>query len=299
MSDDVATACAERACRGEDRLCTIDASVGAYKYSALIVCDGHGGSRAAEVCVQTMADFLTRSSSTHVCAKELLTDAFAHVAQTLSGETSGCVLTVCLVFSDHVVCANVGDAAAFAVPSHGRPVRLTTSHALHENAHERERVRRAGATIAAATTPAQVPAGPVRAWPGGLAVGRAFGNADCGRYVSATPDVSVTPLVLPAVVVVGSDGLWDALPTEMVAQMLLAHRGVDSVVGRAWKRRQTDDVSCAVAYVGLSPPARRGWRLGFWTESTSSVSSASTSASDVESDTADAPPRERVVVAGT
>ena len=83
--------------------------------------------------------------------------------------------------------------------------------------------------------------------------------------------------------------------------MLFEHRGADAVVRRAWQKRQTDDIWCAVASVGMviNPPVHRRWRIGFWTDSKSSLSSAASSVSDGEGGDDGGAPRQRLVVDGT
>ena len=51
----------------------------------------------------------------------------------------------------------------------------------------------------------------MRAWPGGLAIARSIGDVDCGDFVSPQPDVRTVPAPASGFVILGSDGVWDAL----------------------------------------------------------------------------------------
>ena len=64
------------------------------------------------------------------------------------------------------------------------------------------------------------PGGPLRAWPGGLAVCRTIGDADCAAACSAVPALRTFTLDLSqslgAALVLASDGVWDSLTHEKV-----------------------------------------------------------------------------------
>lgn len=69
-----------------------------------------------------------------------------------------------------------------------------------------------------AVSPDGGPWGPMRAWPGGLAIARSIGDVDCGDYVSPRPDVRTIPAPASGFVILGSDGIWDALSLASVGR---------------------------------------------------------------------------------
>ncbi len=58
----------------------------------------------------------------------------------------------------------------------------------------------------------------MRAWPGGLAIARSIGDVDCGDFVSPQPDVRTVPAPASGFVILGSDGVWDALSLTSVGR---------------------------------------------------------------------------------
>ena len=64
------------------------------------------------------------------------------------------------------------------------------------------------------------PTGPLRVWPGGVAMARSIGDADVGAAISPLPDVSVTTLgVRGATIILASDGVWDQLSIKHVHKL--------------------------------------------------------------------------------
>lgn len=66
---------------------------------------------------------------------------------------------------------------------------LCKPHRLDDSQSERDRVTSQGLTIAQGMNGQGLPRGPLRAWPGGLAVARSIGDADCPA-AWAEPSVS-------------------------------------------------------------------------------------------------------------
>ena len=98
--------------------------------------------------------------------------------------TSGTTATVCLInetLAELTVC-NVGDSFAILVPKPGTAAAgsadpcttLTVSHRLQDSAEERERVAAAGGFLGQAAI-SGLPAGPLRAFPGGVCCARSLG----------------------------------------------------------------------------------------------------------------------------
>lgn len=280
---------AERASKGEDRCACNVFHHREVAFHVVTVCDGHGGDRAACVCVELLPRELKRAVVAGDGVEAACRRAFAAARDALRGEASGCAAAVVVLSAGRVTTGNVGDVEAVLVPVNGGPVTLTANHALHASTEERNRVRAAGATLAPSHTDEGRVAGPLRMWPGGLAMGRALGDADC-PHVLSEPAVSTLELFGPATLVVGSDGLWDALPRPRLVALAAARRSPSKIVESAWGRRSADDITCAVAEIDL--PERR--TLFGRTYSNSSVSSLDSTSDGGEDGGGDAP--ERVTV---
>ena len=117
---------------------------------------------------------------------------------------------------------------------------------LYASACKRPRVCRAG--------------GPIRCYPGGLAVCRAIGDADVGAAISSVPSVLTVTCDIAAsgsALIICSDGVWDALTHDQVAKCTrqcaspaeAAKRVVDKA-SRAHQRGLRDDITAAVAWLG-------------------------------------------------
>ena len=76
-------------------------------------------------------------------------------------------------------------------------VPLSTTHRLDDSEVERKRVELAGREVAQSTVEG-MQVGPLRVWPGGLAMARTLGDSDAGDAVSPVPDVWQVRLALPA-----------------------------------------------------------------------------------------------------
>ena len=76
------------------------------------------------------------------------------------------------------------------------PAQVTRSHRLDDSAAERERVLAAGAEVAQSEVDGK-PVGPLRVWPGGLAMSRTIGDHEAGPTCSCKPDVRQVPALAP------------------------------------------------------------------------------------------------------
>ena len=103
--------------------------------------------------------------------------------------------------------------------------------------------------------------GPLRCYPGGLAVCRAIGDADVGAAISSVPSVLTVTCDIAAsgsALIICSDGVWDALTHDQVAkctrQCASPAEAAKRVVDRATKARGLrDDITAAVAWLGTPP----------------------------------------------
>ena len=146
-------------------------------------------------------------------------------------------------------------------------LQLTYDFRLEDSPAERARVVAAGATLrrlaatgAGPCGPDEVGHGPLRVWPGGLALSRAIGDADVGPCIVAAPFVK--QLRLPPTggtrIIIASDGVWDAIG-NMAAAKPVRKVGVEeaasAVVAAALRLRGLRD-DTTVVVVDLCPSAK-------------------------------------------
>uniref|UniRef100_A0A6N2N7K2 PPM-type phosphatase domain-containing protein n=1 Tax=Salix viminalis TaxID=40686 RepID=A0A6N2N7K2_SALVM len=61
--------------------------------------------------------------------------------------------------------------------------------------------------------------GPLRCWPGGLCLSRSIGDMDVGEFIVPVPYVKQVKLSnAGGRLIIASDGIWDALSSEMAAK---------------------------------------------------------------------------------
>ena len=266
--------------KDEDRLLSMSVRIGGEELLILMVADGHGGQTAADLCVAGATGHIVRASEDDPSAPSLR-NACARTFECLNadvlaaGGTSGACFTVAIVnyARSEVTVAHVGDCAVVLV-EHMREGVLTEEHRLEGSDAERERVSRAGAKIGRSVDSTGRAKGPVRAWPGGLAVCRTIGDSDC-PCASAVPAMRTSRFdaLAGAALVVASDGVWDAVSREhvgaLVRQSKTARGAAVSVVKAALKKRGLrDDTTCIVSWLGLPP----------WASTDDSISAATTEA---------------------
>ncbi len=260
----------QRSLKGEDCYATRQEFIGGDSISFILVADGHGGrqvssyisSRLLErVCTNAVdgsADSLNAACSA----------AFKQVHQEVcspnfdSGESkAGSTLTVvCVnVTRGEVSTWNVGDSMALLVENDGY-VELGVTHRLEESTDEQERVVAKGATLGRAVGPDGQPGGPIRAFPGGLAVTRGIGDADCEAFVVPEPAfVTRQAHAMGGALLACSDGVWDHLSAEEAAAVLFSGKYSDGKTAAAQvvktaiaKTGITDDTTACVILFG--PP---------------------------------------------
>jgi serine/threonine protein phosphatase PrpC len=208
-------------------------------FDAFGLFDGHGGKDAAEHCADRFVPALIEAldaagpsppeTDPEDVFEERIADAlvaaFATVDQEFLGKDihSGATATIVCVNGRRVHSAAVGDSLATLDCGHGvSAVRLTPEHRLDTSAAERKRIEDAGGEVRATAFEEGKPVGPLRVWPGGLAVSRSIGDRDGKRGgVSSEPEISslIVPDSQPGFrLVLASDGLWDAVTVKQAAQ---------------------------------------------------------------------------------
>lgn len=211
-------------------------AAGAVTFAVLGLFDGHGGKACAAHCAETFVPELTRAleASGPLGADEEAEDAFERrIAEALRtafkivDETflardvhSGSTATICVVRGRLVTTAAVGDSLATLELGPGVPVmRLSVEHRLDSSESERKRIEEAGGEVRPTEyedgpNGERVGVGPLRVWPGGLAVSRSIGDRD-GKKGGVISEPEVSMVLIPdrfhsARLVLASDGLWDA-----------------------------------------------------------------------------------------
>lgn len=265
--------------KGEDALVVIDncgtvqgAPACAQGLSYYGVFDGHNGKAAARFCRDELVHFfLSRlpkgprnqmdTDTFNMKIALALREAFKAVntAFVLAHPSSGCTGTVVVVHEWVVITASVGDSYAYIdTPQQEKPLRLSANHRLTEGNDEVKRLKEAGAKVERIyldNIGAHV--GPLRVWPGGLAMSRSIGDKDVGPWVLPDPHVSVTTVpedTFLARIVIASDGVWDAVKGEFAeARMVRCHakrttaQAPMGLVREAIRKRGLrDDTSCVV-----------------------------------------------------
>lgn len=236
-SSPIDVAACKRDLKGEDTFCTSVKAVGVEPITFAVVADGHGGPAAAQAAAERVIPLIIKAAKGDASAESLRqagTKAFAvlHDDVREACATDGTTLTVCMInqVRQEATTVHVGDSAAILVPLAVKglpppaPVRLTAEHRLQESQREQKRVRAAGGIINRLQHPVtKEAAGPLRAFPGGVACARAIGDGDVGRLISAVPASSTVPLRGFACgwdLLVASDGVWDALSATAVVKLI-------------------------------------------------------------------------------
>ncbi|XP_044490272.1 probable protein phosphatase 2C 15 [Mangifera indica] len=173
------------------------------------------------------------------------------------GETSGTTATFVIVDRWTVTVASVGDSRCILEAQGGAVSSLTVDHRLEENVEERERVTASGGEVGRLSIVGGAEIGPLRCWPGGLCLSRSIGDMDVGEFIVPIPYVKQVKLSnAGGRLIIASDGIWDALSSEMAAQScrgLPAELAARQVVKEALRKRGLkDDTTCIV--VDIIPP---------------------------------------------
>jgi len=200
---------------------------------------------------------------------ERLNDTF-----NLKQQPSGCTGTLALQVGWSLAVASVGDSLALVDVAH-EVLQISGDHRLDRSTTERERVLATGDVIARSALPTDEDdvsagssdaakggkgVGPLRVWPGGLAMSRTIGDAAAGGSVIPTPEVR--QITIPRTgcrMIVASDGLWDAMSLKAAAHAARGSVPTTAagllVKGACKARGQRDDVTVIV--VDYIPPGEK------------------------------------------
>eukprot|EP00887_Chlorella_sp_A99_P000204 scaffold13.g204.t1 len=161
----------------------------------------------------------------------------------------GTTATLAVAVGWELLVANVGDSCAY-LDTGTEVLQVSATHRLEDNKAEVERVQAEGGEVAQATADG-VPVGPIRVWPGGLAMSRTIGDYDAGDLVPSEPEVcQVTIPATGARLLIGSDGLWDAIHPKTAAhhcREMVAAEAAHKLLALAIRHdRLKDDVTVIV-----------------------------------------------------
>jgi len=212
--------------KGEDAHVVQAVSIGGERVLCCAVADGHGGKAASAHIARRVVAHVRRLAGGDPSAPSLraaCTACFellhAEVLSLPGAErgaqcTAGSTLTLCLLNEARrqLVVGNVGDSQALLLcPTAGAAARgelhtrfVTTDHRLQNNRTEQGRVIAAGGHLGKVLDATGRPAGPLRVFPGGLAMARTIGDADAGVCISPLPDVTFTELPSDSTLVTAS-----------------------------------------------------------------------------------------------
>jgi len=153
---------------------------------------------------------------------------------------SGCTCTVVALVGWTLSVANIGDSRA-VLDTGGREVLpLTYDFRLEDSPSERARIVASGAILRRLALNGSGPCassdegvGPMRVWPGGLALSRAIGDADVGKCIVAAPFVKQVrlPQGFGSRIIMASDGVWDAISNGTAAKLVRGVGAVDAASG--------------------------------------------------------------------
>ncbi|ONI31475.1 hypothetical protein PRUPE_1G315600 [Prunus persica] len=235
-------------------------------FSAFAIFDGHNGNAAAvytrENLLKHVLGAIPRGLGREEWLQALPRALVAGFVKTdkdfqSRGETSGTTATFVIVDGWTVTVASVGDSRCILDTQGGAVSTLTVDHRLEENVEERERVAASGGEVGRLSIIGGAEIGPLRCWPGGLCLSRSIGDMDVGEFIVPIPYVKQVKLSnAGGRLIIASDGIWDALSSEMAAQScrgLPAELAARQVVKEALRSRGLkDDTTCIV--VDIIPP---------------------------------------------
>eukprot|EP00210_Caulerpa_lentillifera_P008815 g8411.t1 len=213
-------------------------------YKLFAICDGHAGVKCAsfvkahfwkilEPKLPVLSSLHSVMDASQICKQirnAILTsflelDGKWYAERSLSGTT----LSIALVLGRLLTTANVGDSEIYLHTGGDICYQLTRSHRLQKSTLEQKRLNAAGVQLAPLRGDLRGPAvvskerglGPLRVWPGGLAVSRSIGDADVSPQVLCVPHIR--QLIIPSTggrVILATDGLYDYLATNRIKKIM-------------------------------------------------------------------------------
>lgn len=180
-----------------------------------------------------------------------LSSTFASIQEDFLAGTkvSGTTATVAAFVGWELIVANVGDSLAY-LDTGSEVIQVSGNHRLDVNKSEQARLRSVGCEVVQSAVGARH-VGPLRVWPGGLAMSRTLGDLEAGQPVLAEPEVrQVTLPHTGGRLIMASDGLWDAVQPKTAAhhvRNLAAGKAASELVQMALRHKGArDDITVIV-----------------------------------------------------
>lgn len=219
--------------KGEDVMFVNEVETPSCQWKIFCVCDGHGGPGAAKYVEEQLVQRLRRllppgpqpamdtetgKDWAHLVASAI-TATFVALDEGFAERkcSSGTTISLAVLCGWFLSVANVGDSEVY-IDTGTCVCELTNCHKVDDNIAEQERLTNAGAyldtlsneNLTGPPRPGEEGVGPLRVWPGGVAVSRSLGDFECGSYVLCVPHIR--QIIIPPTgcrLFLASDGLWD------------------------------------------------------------------------------------------
>lgn len=190
--------------------------------SIFAVFDGHGGDQASQYCSDEVSSNLCEQETFLQDINSALKSTFQKMDEDFisSGQTDGTTACVCvLAGNERVICANVGDSRAIVIRSDGIVIPLSRDHKPGDP-REVKRINDLGGSVTYRDR-----------WrvQGTLAVSRGIGDAALKPYITSEPDIFEHEIDKNDLfLVIASDGIWDVLSNNDVADIVTKHSCISS-----------------------------------------------------------------------
>lgn len=241
---------------------------GCTVFSVFALFDGHNGSGAAIYSKENLLNNIVGAIPSDLSREEwvaalprAMVAGFVKTDKDFQerAKTSGTTCTFVIIDGWIVTVASVGDSCCVFESAEGDVYNLSADHRLETNEEERNRITASGGEVGRLNAGGGAEIGPLRCWPGGLCLSRSIGDMDVGEFIVPVPHVKQIKLSSAGGrLVISSDGVWDALSTEVVLNCCrgmtpeaAAAQIVKEAVGLKGLR---DDTTCIV--VDLLPPEK-------------------------------------------
>jgi len=215
------------------------------RFSYYAIYDGHGGRQVVDMVAERLHEAVFREiGDGKGDVQEALSRAFLATDEAIirdnTGGKSGCTAAVALIEDKGpegrvLWVANAGDARIVLARKDKPALRLTHDHKPTDS-EENKLIQERGGLV-------------IRGKVGGqLGVSRAFGDADCKKWITAAPYTQVHELAPEdSVIVIACDGLWDVCDDQTAADLIRGQTDPDmmasALVKEAIARETTDNVS--------------------------------------------------------
>lgn len=213
------------------------------------VFDGHGGDQVAKLAKEQIPSLFLKKISDGMPVDEAFREAYNQVSEASDFDIMGTTALSFLIQDDKLYVVNAGDSRLIVIDE-SRAKQITIDHSFLET-KERERIESAGGVIyenrylfSGAT---------------GLSVARSIGDRAFKKMgVIADPDVFCDDMPDKGYIIAGSDGLWNVLNNEEVAELMNKSDEEDKakvLIGNALKKqnKSLDNISAIVVRVYSTP----------------------------------------------